>query len=472
MAVLASGAFMVGLVLALGGDNKTIGLIAAIGPIAQVIQVPAIFLVQSARRRRAITVLGAWTGRSVFFFIALIPWILPPSAHIPALLLAVATHCVCGSISGCAYGSWVRDVIPDRVMGRYMGRRLAWAVGVGAIVSLVAGTLLGMDWTQQTLGPTLPYSLVFAAAGLFGVIGTAQLTRVPEPPLKSSERVNPFALIAGPFRHRRFRKVLGFLGSWAFAQNLAAPFFVVYMLSRMGLSLGVVVALTVLTQLVNVALFPVWGALADRFSNKAVMGAAGLVFVTSFPLWPLMMLNDQFYWATWPLLIGVHVIMGVATAGVALAMGNLALKAAPKGEATAYLATNALVTGIAASISPILAGVIGDFFQGRSLTVDMTWTQPTLPEGFNIPAFDIAGLDFLFIIAFVVGLIALQALGPIEERGEVDEKVVLTELRHALRKSVFSLAGPAGVSRLVAIPTGKALSTARRLNKMAKADAE
>ncbi|MEM6552256.1 MAG: hypothetical protein AAF750_09045 [Planctomycetota bacterium] len=124
MAVLASGAFMVGLVLALGGDNKTIGLIAAIGPIAHVIQVPAIFLVQSVRRRRAITVLGAWTGRSVFFFIALIPWILPPSAHIPALLLAVATHCVCGSISGYAYGSWVRDVIPDRVMGRYTGRRL------------------------------------------------------------------------------------------------------------------------------------------------------------------------------------------------------------------------------------------------------------------------------------------------------------------------------------------------------------
>lgn len=202
------------------------------------------------------------------------------------------------------------------------------------------------------------------------------------------------------------------------------------------------------------------------------MGAASLVFVTSFPIWPLLMLNDQFYWATWPLLIGVHVIMGVATAGVALAMGNLALKAAPKGEATAYLATNALVTGIAASISPILAGVIGDFFQGRSLTVDMTWTQPTLPEGFNIPAFDIAGLDFLFIIAFVVGLIALQDLGPIEERGEVDEKVVLTELRHALRKSVFSLVGPAGVSRLVAIPTGKALSTARRNNQMAKGESQ
>lgn len=105
-----------------------------------------------------------------------------------------------------------------------------------------------MAWTRQALGPTLPYSLVFAPAGLFGVIGTAQLTRVPEPPLKSSQRVNPFVLIAGPFRHRRFRKVLGFLGSWAFAQNLAAPFFVVYMLSRMGLSLDVVVALTVLTQ--------------------------------------------------------------------------------------------------------------------------------------------------------------------------------------------------------------------------------
>jgi MFS family permease len=470
MVALTGGAFMVALVLALGGDNKTIGLIAAIGPIAQSVQVPAIFLVQAVRRRRAITVLFAWVGRSIFLFIAAIPFVLPGPAHLPALLIAIAVHCVCGSIAGCAYGSWVRDVIPDRILGRYMGKRLAAAIGTGALASLLAGGLLSLEITRTTLGPVLPYALVFAVAGVLGMIGTWRLTAVPEPRMTGTAKVNPWVLLTGPVRHHKFRKVLAFLAGWAFAQNLAAPFFAVYLLSRLNLSLGVVVGLTVMTQLVNVALFPIWGALADRFSNKAVMGAAGLVFVLSFLAWPMMTLEHGTYWATWPLLIGVHLVMGVATAGVALSMGNLALKAAPRGEATAYLAANALFTGVGASVSPVLAGFIADYFADRTLRVDLSWMDPSLTEPFNIPAVDLVGLDFLFIIAFVVGLIALQRLGRVEERGDISELTVLAELRNALKRSAFSIAGPAGVSRIIAIPTGGAIHTARRLGRVMQTD--
>jgi MFS family permease len=487
MVALVSGAFMVALVLALGGDNKVIGLIAAIGPLTQAVQIPAIFLVQSLRRRRAITVITAWLARLLFLVVAAIPWVLPEGVQIPALLVTILVHCLLANVSGCAYGSWVRDVIPERVMGRHMGGRLAAAIGAGAVISLLAGLGAGLGWTREVLGEVLPYSIIFGVAGVLGMIGTAQLMGVQEPAMPRTESASPLALIQRPLRDRGFRAVLVFMGCWAFAQNLALPFFAVYMFDRLGLSISVVVGLSVLTQLVNVALFPIWGGLADRFSNKAVIAASGLLMVFSFLLWPLMTLGtmpvengaavveagdvvveavgarpDGFYWATWPLLIAAHVVLGVGTAGVALAAGNLALKAAPRGEATAFLATNALITGMGAAVAPILAGFLGDYFDQRILQISLSWLDPTLTEPLSMPAFDLRGLDFLFVIAFVFGLYALHRLAAIEERGEVSETAVLYELRLALRRSVFSVGG---ATRMMSLPTGTAIRTARRITR-------
>ncbi len=50
---------------------------------------------------------------------------------------------------------------------------------------------------------------------------------------------------------------------WNFALNLAVPFFAVYMLTRLGLSLPTVIGFTMLSQITNVLFARVWGAMAD-----------------------------------------------------------------------------------------------------------------------------------------------------------------------------------------------------------------
>jgi len=65
-----------------------------------------------------------------------------------------------------------------------------------------------------------------------------------------------------------------FLASWNFAANLAAPFFVVYMLKTIGYSMTTIIVLTTASQLSNLLALGLWGSLIDRFSNKAVLGVA------------------------------------------------------------------------------------------------------------------------------------------------------------------------------------------------------
>jgi MFS family permease len=261
------------------------------------------------------------------------------------------------------------------------------------------------------------------------------------------------SILSEPFRDANFRKLLVFTGSWGFAINLAAPFFTVYLLKRLGQSMSWVIALTVLSQFVNVAFLRIWGRLADRFTNKSVLTVSGPLFIVSILLWPFTTMPD-IYFLTFPLLVAIHVLSGMSAAGVTLCTGNIALKAAPKGTATAYLATNALVAGLSASMAPILGGLAADWFETQELSITVRWAS-TAPESlreFLLPALNLRGLDFLFICAVIFGFYALHRLLAVKEEGEVEDDVVVTELYAEVRKTARHVSTVTGLRYLTEFP--------------------
>jgi MFS family permease len=201
--------------------------------------------------------------------------------------------------------------------------------------------------------------------------------------------------------------------------------------------------------MVNVVFFRIWGRLADRFTNKSVLTVSGPLFIVSIAIWPFTTMPDR-YFLTIPLLITIHALAGMSTAGVNLCAGNLALKAAPKGRATAFLAVNALVSGIAATVAPILAGFLADWFADKQLTLDLGWVDGGSRS--TLPAINIMGLDFLFLLAVLVGFYALHRLLSVREEGEVEERVVFSELIVETRKAVKHVSNVSGLRNLTYFP--------------------
>ena len=70
MGILTGGAFLIAFAVKLGASNFVIGLLAAIGPLAQLLQLPSIFLVEKIRNRRAIVVVTAALSRVCWLLIA------------------------------------------------------------------------------------------------------------------------------------------------------------------------------------------------------------------------------------------------------------------------------------------------------------------------------------------------------------------------------------------------------------------
>ena len=236
---------------------------------------------------------------------------------------------------------------------------------------------------------------------------------------------------------------------WSFAVNLAAPFFTVYMLKRLELDMSFIIALLVVSQIMNLAFLRIWGRFSDRFSNKSVLSVSGPLFMLCVLAWTFTTLPEK-HFLTIPLLVVIHIFMGISTAGVALASGNIGLKLAPKGQATSYLAANGLVNSLAAGTAPILGGVFADFFAERELSMTLNWTSPG--GELAIQTLNFQQWDFFFFLAFLIGLYSIHRLAMVKEIGEVETKIVINELISEAKRETINLSTVGGLRQMVYFP--------------------
>jgi MFS family permease len=104
---------------------------------------------------------------------------------------------------------------------------------------------------------------------------------------------------------------------------------------------------------------------------------------------------------TLPILAALQLVLGVATAGLDLASGNIALKLAPRTEATVFLGANGLVKSLCAGCAPLLGGFLVDRLAGAGGA--MAHGRPWL---------------VLFATAAALGVFALSRLARVEESGD------------------------------------------------------
>jgi len=450
MGILTGGAFLVAFAVKLGASNMVIGLLAAIGPLAQLLQLPSVLLVEKIRNRRAIVVVTAGLVRICWLLVVLIPFLFEARTGVTVLLIAIAAASLFGAVSGCGWNSWMRDLIPQKILGSFFSKRMRIATGVGIALSILAA--LYIDFWKKVLADheIEGYSVLFLAGVCAGTLGLYFLSMTPEIRMpETHEKLRILRMFYGPFRDENFRKLMAFMCSWNFAVNLAGPFFVVYMLKRLGLSMSFIVALSIVSQMMNFAFLKIWGRFTDRFSNKSVLAISGPLFMLSILAWTFTTMPDK-YFLTIPLLVAIHVVIGLAGAGISLASGNISMKLAPKGQATAYLATNTVVNSIAAGIAPILGGRFADFFSGRELAWTLNYKSPG--GEFAVSTLNLQQWDFFFALAFLLGLYSMHRLAMVKEEGEVEEKIVAQELVAEVRSQVRILSSIEGLRQMVSFP--------------------
>lgn len=454
---ISTSGFLTGFALTLGANNLQIGILAAIPFLTQPLQIPTILLVERLKRRKAIATLAFLLAQLLWIPIALIPILIdvPSGGAVSLLLGLMALRSAVTAVSTCAWNSWLKDLIPEQILGRVMGLRLALA-GVAAMVFGLGAAFFVDYWIRNNAEADEPLGYVYVL--LFGIFTLALaspiiMSLIPEPVMAESAGGKPSLAktIAAPFSDQNYRRLLRFLLLWGFAINLATPFFAVYMLQRLGMSLAVVIGLSIVSQAFSIIFLRVWGRMADQFGSKAILSLCVSLYLLVVLGWVFTTMPER-YFLTVPLLVVLHVMAGIASAGVTLAIGTIGMKLAPNGQATAYLAGAGLATSLGAGIGPLLGGVFADFFSERQLSFTLAWLDPS--RSIRVGALYLTGFDFLFSMAFILGLATLLLLAAIREEGEVSREVALESLFAPIRSLSRPFSTVTGLGFLGQFPYG------------------
>lgn len=454
---ITTSGILVAFALTLGAENFHIGILAAIPFIMQIIQIPAIWLIESFRRRKIISVLSWFVAQLCWFPIALIPFFLPipGKAAITLLIGIMAFRGIMSAICNASWNSWQRDLIPQNILGRFFSRRMAYATAFAAVFSVCSAIFI--DYWRNSSSPedsAFGYSYAILFGALFLGLGSVFfMALIPEPLMQPATGQQPSIRerLAAPLRDSNFRRLLRFLFYWSFASNLAIPFFAVHILQTLEMPVIWVIGLSILSQVFNILFLRVWGPLADRFSNKVVLSIGISLYLLVIGGWIFVTLPGKYFF-TVPLLIILYIFAGIASAAVSFTIGTIGLKLSPKGEATSYLATASLATNIGAGLGPVAGGFLADFFATRQLNLTFTWIDPA--STINLPFISIIGRDFLFGIAFLLGILTLGMLATIREEGDVGREVILESLYQPIKDISRPMSTVPGFTFLANFPFG------------------
>lgn len=397
MAVFTGGVVLTGLALSLGANEFFIGLLASVQAGVNLFQLRAYRRLERSGSRKSMAVTFAMASRLVWVLIAVLLLISADGFRpyrLGLFILLYATSSILGIFSAVPWVSWLVDLVPEKVRGRFFAQRNLAAGAVGVVLGIVAGKFIDL-WNEHSVGPAAAGFAILIGAGLvFGFRAVKMQRMMFDPPfLHHGSRLTFWETLRDPFRDGNFRRLFFFRIAFDLSMGVAGTFYGVYMLTQAKLSFTFVAAMAMITTLMNFIALKPWGRILDRFGNKPVLQICVAGKVLFACLW--LFTSPETLW-----LYPVIHLFGVFDAGISLAIPDLLFKTAPVERRSNYIAVDGTVVGIAATVAPLIGGGLAVAF--TDLHYSFGWVQW---EHFH----------FLFLLALVLRVAAMRLLSYVHE---------------------------------------------------------
>jgi hypothetical protein len=358
---LSSTTLVVYLAMELGAPHLGIGiaLILSARHFVGVLRLgtPALLAWIGNRKRFCI---GAYTlsGLLLWTLLAIAaPGVLPSAGVSLAALVGVwCVHHLMQYLGTIALYSWLADLVPLRVRGRFFGRRGIWLVLGEATAALAAGLFV---WWWQAVLPASPrwqaYAIPAALGAALVISAVIPLGLMPDIVTRTSETVASWKRLLRPLTDKHFLLLLLFSGWFSFSNGITGTLQLSYPKQVLNVGLDVMLWLQTMMYAGQMVCSAWLGRVADRVGNRPMMLAC-LLLTAQGPLFYFFSTAEQWWW-----FIGAWGVW-IAYAGLNVGLPNLTLKLAPPSGRTEYLAVYFTVSGLAYASNTLLGGYLFDCF--------------------------------------------------------------------------------------------------------------
>lgn len=407
---ITAGAYATGYALHLGASKAMIGILGAAPSIGLALQFFSPLWTERLRKRKPFCLGTFGVAWSFWLLIALIPWFVPAGGRAWAMIALVLLSGMTLAMVSPLSMSWVSDLVPLTVRGRFFGRQSSQMGLVGLVASLAAGWYMDLP---QFAGPLKQagFTSLFLVAVLFCYLSLGVWWTVPEPePARETpkERLDPRLLLL-PFKHRSFRDLTMFVAIRTTAVMMAAPFFAVYMIEDLQIDYKRIAAFSITVSISSMIANPMWGYLADKFGYKPILR------ITSFgialnPLPWAFATRGNYFW----LLPLAQAWAGAMGAGLIQSQLNLMLKTAPKEHQSVYIGCYQSVANLASALGSMLGGLLAKWFATFGVM--------------SLGPLPITDLQLLFLVSCLLRMSGLAFLTRVREADSTSAMAVIKQV--------------------------------------------
>jgi MFS family permease len=402
---LLNGIFLVGFALALGANNFQIGILLAIPLFANLLQLVSAFILEMTGTKKKTTIFSLFIGRMLWIIIILMAFgIIGKTNQIMMLALILLVSSIFIAIGNLSLLSWMKDIVPLRKLARFLGKRNIYASIGGVVVYLVGSFIIDKYRGVKIFG----YMFIFAL--VIGLLGLLYLIKVPEKKQKI-KAINPIKLLhrlAMPFKDKNFRHLLYFGLPWAFSINLAAPFFLVFMIDDLSLTFFIISIFLVIDAIARIYGLSIWRHIADKFGSKPLLIVSSTI-TSIIPLLLIFISKKNYF-----LIPVIFIISAISYAAVDISVGQIMFKSAPRKYDAYYLSTFTSLTGLMSALGPIIGGFIAFLIKNNSSIVFLDILTP---------------LKYIFLGSFILRTSCIPLISNIHEPKAKDVSDIIERMK-------------------------------------------
>lgn len=363
---LVSSSLIVYLAGTFGAAGLAVSLILATPRLVGVVRLGTPILIDMIGRRQVFCVRMFFAAAIVLLLLPVVsaPGILPSPQLSLAVLIAMWTlYHLLEFLGLVALWSWIGDVVPDAIRGRFIGRR-------GALLNAfqVAGMLAGGSgswWWRGRCKALEQGDMIWRGYAVCAVVGALllalavwPLARAPAASWQNEattvDRRQRWREIFAPFADRGYRRFLAYGGWFSLANGITGSASFLFQMLVLDISYAGRMALKSTAEGTQSLIMPRVGQTIDRWGGVPVL-VVSQVLVSLSLLFFLIATPTHWWW-----IIGAYVLW-IAYAGVNTAMPKLMLSLTPKGQYTSYAAAWFAWLELVYALSTLAGGLLFDW---------------------------------------------------------------------------------------------------------------
>jgi MFS family permease len=255
------------------------------------------------------------------------------------------------SISSSTWSTWMAELVPEQIRGRYFALRNSISSVAGIFAVLIGG------WLLKTFPGHDGFTFVYIIAAVTALTGTVLLFTQYNPPVAETPHTSMVASYKQIFKDKNFMAFVRMVMYFNLAIVVASPFFTVHFIEVLKVPIDILGYFTAAAAVTGILGNLFFGKMSDILGNRFIIRFCLLLM--TIPAGLMLFLPEK---NPLPFVAAVILMQSFFGAGWNLATFNTSLSVSPRGQRALYIGVYNSLNSLSAVFAPVLGGFLIDLY--------------------------------------------------------------------------------------------------------------